>query len=222
MRTGALALLPGNLHHGDYLLMAGNSYKDPFGRADGAYLRLFDVDLGAQQKIKKMPLVNASQASDARAVQISADGRLAYVAQRSPSSIALVDLSPGPGNLPKFQVTAVQSVGLNPVVMVLDEEAAGGAQLLVACYDAQAIYALDAQSLQVVGLLENLQGGPADIALDPSTGRAYISLFDRDTIIIVGLERDGHPGLEVLGYISEPRPLPTPDPTIEWDPRYWF
>lgn len=222
LRTGALAILPADAHHGDYILMAGNSYNDPAGRIDGAYLRLLDVDLDAEQNLGTVPLVSASQASDARAVVVSPDGRYAYVAQRSPSSVALLDLSLGPNNLPTFQITAVQSIGLNPVAMVMDADAAGGPQVLVACFDDQTIYALDAHSLQVVGVLENLQGGPADMAIDSSTGRLYVSLFDRDTIMIVGLERDDNPGLRRLGYIAEPRPLPTPDPTINWDPRYWF
>lgn len=222
LRTGALAILPGDQRHGDYILMAGNSYNDPQGRVDGAYLRLFDIDLGAAQNLGSVPLVSASQASDARALALSPDGRFAYVAQRSPSSVALVDLNPGPNNMPTFQVVGVQTVGLNPVAMAMDADAPGGAQLLVACYDAQAIYALDAHSLQVVGLLENLQGGPADIVLDPEAGRAYVSLFDRDTIMIIALQRDGHPGLKVLGYIGEPRPLAIPDPEIKLDPRDWF
>ncbi len=222
LRTGGLAVLPGDMHHGDYLLMSGNSYNDPLGRVDGAYLRLFDVSLAETQRLGSVPLVSASQASDARALALSPDGRFAYVAQRSPSSVALVDLSTGANQLPRFQITAVQSIGLNPVAIAVDADAEGGAQVLVACYDAQAIYALDGHSLQVVGLVENLQGGPADIALDPASGRAYVTMFDRDTILILGLERAGRPGLEVLGYIGEPRPLPTPDPRIDLDPRSWF
>lgn len=219
-RTSSVALLPSDGLRGDYLLMAGYMHNDPSGRVDGAYLRLFNEDLDNDQSLGTVPLVSASQAADARSVAVSPDGQFAYVTQRNPSSVALVDLSPGPTGLPRFQITAVQSIGLKPVAIEVDPGAPGGAQVLIACYEEQSLYLLDGHSLQVIDVLRDLGGGPADIAIDATTGRALVSLFDRDTILVVSLNRPDQTGLQILAQLGTPRAVPQPE--FSFDPWFWL
>ncbi len=220
-RASGLSLMPAAGAASEYLLIAGQFQPESSdGRPAGAYLRIYDTALGANQQLGAVPLISANKAIDARAVAISPDGSTAYVAQRTPSSVAAIDLRPGAGGLPAFRAVTVQSVGLKPVALAVDADAAGGPQVLVVCFTERSLYALDGRTLQVRSVLADLGGSPADLALDPVTGRALITLFDRDSVAVVALDRPGHPGLERVALIGTPRP--EPEESFTFDPLALF
>ncbi|MFH1811757.1 MAG: hypothetical protein ABIJ09_23665 [Pseudomonadota bacterium] len=215
-RASGLARLPASGLAPEYLLIAGElrpASSDP--RPAGAYLRLFSTGLASSQNLGAVPLVSANQAADARGVVVTADGTRAFVLQRGPDSVAAVDLTPGVGGLPRFRTVAVQSVGRKPVAIALDASAPGAAQILVACFEEKSLYALDARTLQIVAVIPDLDGSPADLAVDGASARAYVTLFDRDVVAVISLDRPEHPGLTVQAWLGTPRPTPDPSWTLD-------
>jgi len=208
-RASGLALLGATPTSPEMLLVAGQ-FKPGTGdaRPAGAYLRTYAMMLGVDQTLGTIPLVVADQALDARALVLASDHRTAYVVQRGPDSIAALDLSAGLTGQPLFRATVVRSIGRIPTAIALDPGAVGGEQLLVACFADDAIYALDGVTLDVQAVVNDVGRGPANIAVDAAGGRAYVTLFNDDTVAVLALDRADHHGLEQIATIGKARPKP--------------
>ena len=84
-------------------------------------------------------------------------------------------------------------VGARPSKVLLAPSGAGGSNLIyVVCYGDEQIYVVDPVTLDVVEIID-VPGGPYDMAIvhrpDKNRFRAYITVFERDSVAVLELDR---------------------------------
>jgi DNA-binding beta-propeller fold protein YncE len=127
-----------------------------------------------------------------RELVFDAAGTRAFVAYRNPSSVVVIDTTPGADGVRANRFLAAADVGLQPTALAVAPTGPGGAdRLYVVCFGAEELWVLDPQTLDLEERIE-LPGGPFDLVVvaDPTDGRlrAYVTMFALDAVAVVDLD----------------------------------
>jgi YVTN family beta-propeller protein len=123
----------------------------------------------------------------------NASGTLAFETFRAPAGLVVVDTAPDALGAPRNEVIAWIEVGRSPAEMaVVPKDDGPGELVYVVCFGSNDIYVVDTATMGVVDVIETGLG-PFDIEVvsRPDLGwtRAYVSLFEKDRIAVIDLDR---------------------------------
>jgi len=153
-------------------------------------------------KLGSIPVAGLSSGIDSRDIAFSPDGDYAFVANRSPDSLVIINTS---DSEPKNQVVSVVEMGSEPSLVVphVQTEADGSERLLVyvVCYNANRIYVVDPERREKESLIITGEG-PHALVFDPVRPRAYVTHFVENTIGVI----DTHTGrmIQLIGNTERP------------------
>lgn len=143
-------------------------------------------------------LPSQSALSYARGLALSSDGARLYVADRSPTALIEIDVSPGPSGAPRNAVGAVIPLGPLPSEVAVAPTGPGGRDLVyVSCFGDDAVWVVDPYLREVVDIIRFHHAPYAltatkvpglDAAGKPQGWKLYTGLFAAHTIAVVPLE----------------------------------
>ena len=143
-----------------------------------------------------------------------ADGQRAYLAYRSPPSLVVVDTSPQDDGAPRDRALGAVDVGEGASSVVVartgperthpDGTVQREERVYVVCFDDEVVYVVNPETLVVEDLIE-VPGGPFDLAIVDAPAknrlRGYITVFERDAVAVIELDRMSPFFHEVVAYI---------------------
>ena len=159
-----------------------------------------------RRDIAGFAIVNASSTGEfARSIAFNRSGTRAYLAYRSPSSLVVIDTSHDDAGRHRDRYIGGVDVGLRPSKVLLAPSAVDGSDLIyVVCYGDEQIYVVDPVTLDVVDVID-VPGGPYDMAIVHAPGkdrfRAYITVFERDAVAVLELDRGSPQFHQIVAYI---------------------
>lgn len=183
---------------------------------------LFTRDLGPTQ-----------DGEDSRGLALSPSGPRAYLAQRGPDALGIVDLSrlperptdacilpegfelpegagcpdlpPPQAEAPSFETLALSPAPANPLVVTAIERS--GARDLVVMATERSLAFFDAETAAMVGNVETSRGPSAIVVSRRGEGaRLYVPSFDRSVVDVIDLPDLFRPdGARVVATLGEPR-----------------
>jgi DNA-binding beta-propeller fold protein YncE len=125
---------------------------------------------------------------DARAIDFSSDGTLAFVTNRSPNSIVIADVSVQDGGWPRNEVLGVVALDQGPsLVKVWEPEGTGDMFVYATCYNADRIYVIDPFLRAKVDTIAT-GDGPHIMVMDGGRKFGYIVNFIESTVSVVDLD----------------------------------
>ena len=135
---------------------------------------------------------NVTAAGDyGHGLALDAAGTRAYVAYRSPPGVVVFDISAGPNGNPRNQVLGMVALGARPSELAVVPRADGKGDLVyVVCFGSGDLWVVDTLLMEVVDRIP-VGIGPYDIAIVQSETvgiRAYVSMFEQDSVAIVELD----------------------------------
>jgi DNA-binding beta-propeller fold protein YncE len=127
---------------------------------------------------------------DARGIAFSADGDRAYVVNRDPPMLQILDTSIGPDGAPSNELVGAVELcqGANNLAVADQGE---GDRIYVACFRAGQVWVVDPVA-GVVDAVTPVGGGPDGIAIAPGRGQLYVTNFLEDTMAVIDI-RPGVP-----------------------------
>lgn len=150
--------------------------------------------------LQVLPQVSATAVSISNAVvtgdyghglALNAAGTRAYVAYRSPSSVAVMDISPQPDGTPRNTFLGMVGLGSRPSELAVMSRPDGKGDLVYAvCFGTGDVWVVDTLLMEVVDRIP-IGIGPYDIVVVESETvgkRAYVSLFEQDTVAVIELD----------------------------------
>ena len=151
-------------------------------------------------------IVNSSSLGDyGRSIAFNRDGTRAYLAYRNPSSLVVIDKQQDDDGAHRDRFVSAVDLGLRPSKVLLAPSAADGGDLLyVVCYGDEQVYVVDPVALDVVDIIE-VPGGPYDMAIvhapEKDRFRAYVTVFERDAVAVIELDRASPFFHQVTAYV---------------------
>ena len=125
---------------------------------------------------------------DARAIDFSSDGTLAFVTNRSPNSIVIADISVRDGGWPENEVLGVVALDQGPsLVTAWEPEGYDGMFVYATCYNADRIYVIDPFLRAKVDTIAT-GDGPHVMVTDSGRNFGYIVNFIESTVSVVDLD----------------------------------
>jgi DNA-binding beta-propeller fold protein YncE len=124
---------------------------------------------------------------DCRSIAFSPDGNRAFVANRQPPSVVVLDTTLRADGTPAGNVLATLELGTGPSKVVVQPLADGTYLVLVVCFDAQEIFVVDPELLAVVDVLRTGMG-PHTLVPHPAAGRAYLANFGESTVWVLDFD----------------------------------
>ena len=137
---------------------------------------------------RTIPLDVNDTGSDSRFIAFSPTGDRAYVTNRSPSSLVVVDTTPHPDGSAEGRAIETIEIGAGTSKVAV-QPIPDGYLVLAVCFDAERIYVVDPALRAVVGEVRT-GTGPFAIATDPdpARARAYIANFGESSVWVVDLD----------------------------------
>lgn len=125
---------------------------------------------------------------DARAIDFSGDGTLAFVTNRSPNSVVIADVSVQDGGWPENDVIGVVALDQGPsLIKVWEPEGYDGIFVYATCYNADRIYVIDPFLRAKVATIAT-GDGPHIMVTDRGRNFGYIVNFIESTVSVVDLD----------------------------------
>lgn len=120
---------------------------------------------------------------DARGIAFSGDGARAYVINRNPPMLQIIDTSPDLGGLPRNELRgAVELCQQASNLAVADFGA--GERVYVTCFRAGQVWVVD-PAAEMVDAIIDVGRGPHGIAASQVHGQVYVTNFVEDTIAVI-------------------------------------
>ncbi|QQR89027.1 MAG: hypothetical protein IPJ88_12480 [Myxococcales bacterium] len=166
-----------------------NSAERSFAYGSGS-LSIEDLDDGA----------------DNRDIWIDAPSKKAYIVARRPKALLIADLERSTVSAGKLALSNVIGVGNGPSrVRIAHVGPESAAYVFVSCFDASALYVIDAELERLRTIVSGLSG-PFDIAVDEARELLYVTDFTSSVIRVVDLSplADGQ-SPKLLGVLGEAR-----------------
>ncbi|GAB4289124.1 MAG: hypothetical protein Kow0090_01680 [Myxococcota bacterium] len=141
-----------------------------------------------------------------RGFAVSPDGRRLYVASRAPDAVFILDVSLRPdGTGPRNRITAIRPVDLNPSRIAYIDLDGENDLIAVTCTGGDSLYLLDARTLDIVQIIQNIGDGPFAIAVYkrpsiPANGvdlYIMVSNFEESTLVALRLDPDSRQAIPV-------------------------
>ncbi len=124
--------------------------------------------------------------SDSRGIAFSADGNRAYVVNRNPPTLQIVDTTMGPDGVPRNDmIDAIEICREASVIQVADLGA--GERAYISCFQDSQVWVLDLERGTVLATIPVGRGAHAS-ALAAGRGRLYVTNFLEDTISVIDIQ----------------------------------
>jgi DNA-binding beta-propeller fold protein YncE len=124
--------------------------------------------------------------TDARAMAFGAGGDLAYVVNREPPSVALVDTSLTDGGVPRNVILGGTDICREASAIAVGD-VGEGERAFVSCFQDGEIYVIDPTGSGRVEAVTTVGRGPFGVAVSPTRRRLYVSNFFENTIAVLDL-----------------------------------
>jgi YVTN family beta-propeller protein len=147
-----------------------------------------------------------SGGSDCRSIAFAPDGSRAFVTNRDPSSVVVIDTALREDGGFNGQVLGTIELGSGPSKIAVQPLDDGRYLVLAVCFNAEELFVVDPDLRAVVDVLVTGMG-PHTIVPDPARGRAYLLNFGESTVWVVDLNpRSVHFGRSLLSIGTPERP----------------
>ncbi|MBI5486313.1 MAG: hypothetical protein HY905_03160 [Deltaproteobacteria bacterium] len=143
--------------------------------------------------------------ADCRSLAFSPDGTRAFVANREPPSVVVLDTTLRDDGSVDGSTLATLDLGSGPSRLVMLPLADGGYVVLVVCFDAEEVFVIDPDLLAVVDVFRAGMG-PHAIVPDPARGRAYLANFGDSTVWVLDFTPGGADFARTVLEIGTPEP----------------
>ncbi|MBI5499429.1 MAG: hypothetical protein HY907_04245 [Deltaproteobacteria bacterium] len=143
--------------------------------------------------------------TDSRSLAFSPDGTRAFVANREPPSVVVLDTTLREDGSVDGSTLATLDLGGGPSRLVMLPLADGEYVVLVVCFDAEEVFVIDPDLLAVVDVFRTGMG-PHAIVPDPARGRAYLGNFGESTVWVLDFTPGGADFARTVLEIGTPEP----------------
>ena len=122
---------------------------------------------------------------DSRGIVFSSDGERAYIINRDPSMLQIIDTSLAPDGKPVNELTNGVEICAGAAVLAI-ADAGEGDRLYVSCFSLGQVWVLDPVALSVDAIVD-VGRGPHSIVASPTRKRLYVANFLEDTISVLDI-----------------------------------
>ncbi|MCA9680235.1 MAG: hypothetical protein H6709_15865 [Kofleriaceae bacterium] len=129
---------------------------------------------------------NAGQSSDTRGIAFGAGGDRAYMMNREPPSLALVDTSDDGLGFPRNEVTGATDLCREASGLAV-ADVGDGERAYVSCFQDGEVYVIDPRGGVEVEDIATIGRGPFSVVASPTRRRLYVSNFFENTVAVVDL-----------------------------------
>jgi hypothetical protein len=125
---------------------------------------------------------------DGRGIAFSADGDRAYIVNRDPPVLQIIDTSLTEGGIPANELVAAVELCQQASNLVVSDGGAGE-RVYVGCFRAGQVWVVDPIARRVEAILD-VGRGPYGVAAAPSRGLVLVSNFLEDTVSVIDVRAD--------------------------------
>lgn len=157
--------------------------------------------------VRTIPVNSMDPSSDLRGLAFSEDGTRAFVVDRAPPGLVIIDTSLEDG-LPRNEIIDAVALGPEPSLLYL-KKIAGTTRAFVVCFAAGTAYVVDTDSLRVIDTIM-LGQGPNAMAFaldDPAQPLAFVANYVENDIGVVDLLPGSPTENQVIARIGYPSPV---------------
>ncbi len=122
---------------------------------------------------------------DSRGIVFGADGDRAYIINRDPSMLQIIDTSLAADGKPKNELDGAIEICRGAAVLTL-ADVGEGEHLFVSCFSLGQVWVMDPVALQVIAIID-VGRGPHSLVASPTRKRLYVANFLEDTIAVLDL-----------------------------------
>ena len=133
-----------------------------------------------------------SPGNDCRSIAFSPDGTRAFVTNRQPPSVVVLDMTLRTDGTPAGTNLATIELGRGPSKLVVQPLPDGSYLVLVVCFDAEEIFVVDPVTMAIVDVFKT-GAGPHALVPAPATGRAYLANFGESTVWVLDFSSRSSP-----------------------------
>ena len=141
--------------------------------------------------------------TDGRGIAFSADGNRAYLVNRAPPMLQIIDTSLDDLGVPRNQFLAGVELcrqASNLAVVETDR----GERVYVACFQAGQVWSIDPRGATVDAIID-VGRGPHAVVASPDCHRLYVSNFLEDTVAVIDLSPGSATENRVVLRLGHPR-----------------
>jgi DNA-binding beta-propeller fold protein YncE len=131
-------------------------------------------------------LDSVEPSTDSRGIAFNADGTRAYVANRNPPMLHVLDTATTPEGTPRNEIHANVELCRDPANLVAGDPG-GGTRVYVACFPEGQVWAIDPE-VGVVEAIITTGSGPHALAMDEQRKRLYVANFLDHSLAVIELD----------------------------------
>jgi YVTN family beta-propeller protein len=131
-------------------------------------------------------LDSVQPSDDSRGIAFNADGTRAYLVNRNPPMLHVVDTSTTPAGVPANEIIASVELCRDPANLAVADPG-DGTRVYVACFPEGQVWAIDPEASLVEAILP-VGGGPNAVAVDQQRKRLYVASFLDHSVTVVDLD----------------------------------
>ena len=131
-------------------------------------------------------LDSVQPSDDSRGIAFNADGTRAYMVNRNPPMLHVVDTSTTPAGVPANEIIASVDLCRDPANLAV-AGAGEDTRVYVACFPEGQVWAVDPEASVVEAIL-SVGGGPNAVAVDQQRKRLYVASFLDHSVTVVDLD----------------------------------
>jgi DNA-binding beta-propeller fold protein YncE len=128
-----------------------------------------------------------SPGTDCRSIAFSPDGTRAFVTNREPPSVVVIDTTLRSDGTPAGTNLATLELGRGPSKLVVQPLPDGSYLVLVVCFDAEEIFVVDPVTMTKVDVFKT-GAGPHALVPAPAARRAYLANFGESTVWVLDFD----------------------------------
>jgi DNA-binding beta-propeller fold protein YncE len=155
----------------------------------------------------QISLASLNNGSDARAIVFAPDGGRAFITERQPPSVVVLNTgAPGIGGSDRVATVAPIEVCDEPSTLMVRQLDTNTLYLYVICFADRSIFVIDPDLGAVVDSIQ-LPDGPNSLAMDPTTAAqpyGYVAGFRENTVGVIDLNPANPTFDQVIGLIGTP------------------
>jgi YVTN family beta-propeller protein len=131
-------------------------------------------------------LNDVQPSNDSRDIEFSADGTRAFMINRNPPMLHVMDTAPTPEGVPANQIIASVELCRDPANLTVAEPGEG-TRVYVACFPEGQVWAIDPEAGQVEAIIP-VGSGPHALVADPTRQRLYVGNFLDHSLAVIDLD----------------------------------
>ncbi len=142
---------------------------------------------------------------DSRGIAFGRDGARAYIVNRSPPALHVLDTSTTPTGQPKNEILTNVELCRDPAEVVV-ADTGRGERTYISCFPEGLVFVVDPE-LGVLDAVISVGLGPNGMAVDSQRQRLYVANYLEDTIAVVDINPDSETANEVVLKLGRPKQL---------------